>query len=255
MTQRDVTTSHEDRDPRTGERLPTVAEQAFLMLAQDWRRKLEDRPARSAATEEDERTSLAALLLIGEAGYRLSPLAMSEIGDLLDAGEARLRDSERLLLVWRLFLRGDPWSEGGPYRRGLELIVLDLDHEDSSYRSWVYRVAWFVQSELDRRAAREKLLRNVADTLVDVDTAAALASALFDSERDFWSAADALEPPRPFADQYRERIRKFKSRGLEDLQKPLGILQGQCQGEANLWTRRALEALYPKKSPTTTGPR
>jgi hypothetical protein len=88
----------------------------------------------------------------------------------------------------------------------VNFLVENLTHHNSSIRSLILELAWFVRKRIPLEKAARALLKNVADTFVYWDQSLGLCSSLFENEAQFWAFSDAFEPPQSFLEQYRDRL-------------------------------------------------
>jgi len=89
-------------------------------------------------------------------------------------------------------------------------LAESLAHGNSVQRMFAMEIAWIVRRKVPREACLEALFLNVADNLVWVDESVALARALFETPEEFWSAAEKYSPPAVWADQYVDRLQRWK---------------------------------------------
>jgi hypothetical protein len=85
-----------------------------------------------------------------------------------------------------------------------------LTHPKSDLRWHIYNVLWFAKGAIDREAILPGLFKNLADTLGYVEEAAGLARSLFDSDEEFYLAAEEATPPNTYPGQFSDRIAKLK---------------------------------------------
>jgi len=89
----------------------------------------------------------------------------------------------------------------------INFLVENLTHPNSSIRSLILELTWFVRKRIPLEKTARALLKNVADTLGYWDRSLGLCSSLFENEEQFWAFSDAFEPPHPFFEQYRDRLK------------------------------------------------
>lgn len=89
-------------------------------------------------------------------------------------------------------------------------------------------VAWMVRPWLECESTLPLLLENVAGTLSGVEMAWGLAGALFDSEGEFYAAAESWQP-EDFEDQYADRVAFFKQSGLLATQSQFWNVEAICR--------------------------
>jgi hypothetical protein len=150
----------------------------------------------------------ACLLLAHEHGSRSPDCTTHAMEECLSAVRARFWGDQ---LPWRLALACCRHNPNG--RQGLGELTANLDHHNSSIRLWMLELAWLIRDRLDPDCAVPKLLNNAANTLGHWDAAAGLCRALHRNDDNFWVSADAHEP-EDFADQYRQRLKFIRERGL-----------------------------------------
>jgi hypothetical protein len=85
--------------------------------------------------------------------------------------------------------------------------VENLTHPNSSIRSFILELTWFARERIPFEKAAKALLKNAADTFSYWERSLGLCSTLFENEEQFWSFADAFEPPHDFIEQYHERLK------------------------------------------------
>jgi hypothetical protein len=88
----------------------------------------------------------------------------------------------------------------------VNFLVENLSHPDSSIRSLILELTWFVRKRIPFEKAARALLKNVADTLGYWDRSLGLCSSLFENEAQFWAFSASFEPPHSFFEQYRDRL-------------------------------------------------
>ena len=90
-------------------------------------------------------------------------------------------------------------------------------------------LGWFAISWLNPVDASMRLLKNVADTLVDVSMAAGLAARLFENPEGFFEFAKTFKPPEGFEDQYQDRLKEIKDRGILAMQGTFWRTEASCR--------------------------
>jgi len=116
-------------------------------------------------------------------------------------------------LPWRLALEYCGEDPGGA--AGLDELVSNFDHHNSSARIRMFEIAWILGDSLESHLheATRRLLKVVADNLGYYEEALGLCRALYPTETDesFWALADGFWPGDL---DYRRRIRSAKQHGL-----------------------------------------
>jgi hypothetical protein len=156
--------------------------------------------------------SLACILLASEWGSRSPDTTSSDLQACLDKVAGRFWGE---LLPWQLALEFCRYNPSGIY--GLDNLTANLDHHNSCIRGWMLDLAWCVRPKLNRDQAVPKLLKNVADTLGNVEPALGLCRALFPSDEAFWVAAYLFDAGT-FSAQYRHRLELARKEGLATFQ-------------------------------------
>ena len=96
----------------------------------------------------------------------------------------------------------------------VNFLVESLNHPNSSIRSFILELAWFVRERIPSEKAARALLKNAAGTLSYWDRSLGLCSTLFEHEEQFWSFADTFEPPHDFMEQYHDRLKVARENKL-----------------------------------------
>jgi hypothetical protein len=152
--------------------------------------------------------ALACLLVAYEHGNRSPLRTTNALESCLAAVGTRFWGDQ---LPWRLALE---FCLHNPKQRlGVNELSASLDHNNSSIRLWMLKIAWLVRQKLDPDEAVPKLLNNMANTLGNWDASAGLCSALHQEEGYFWISAEGHEP-EDYADQYQQRLGFIRERGL-----------------------------------------
>jgi hypothetical protein len=86
-------------------------------------------------------------------------------------------------------------------------LLENLTHRESSIRSFIFELTWFVRKRIPLEKAARALLKNGADTLGYWDWSLGLCSSLFQADEQFWTFADGFEPPHEFFEQYHDRLK------------------------------------------------
>jgi hypothetical protein len=184
-----------------------VADACLAALSHRFRTACPPRDGPPLSSELDD-LALACLLLAHEHGDR-SPEGTTQLLEAcLTAVRARFWGDQ---LPWRLALgccRHNPNA-----RQGLGELTANLDHHNSATRLWIFKLAWLVRARLDPDHAVPKLLNNVANNLGHWDAAAGLCAALHRNGDYFLISAETHEPDG-FADQYRDRLKFIRERGV-----------------------------------------
>jgi hypothetical protein len=89
----------------------------------------------------------------------------------------------------------------------INFLVENLTHQNSSIRSFVLELTWFVRKRIPLEKTARALLRNVAETPSYWDWSLGLCSSLFENEEQFWTFAGAFKPPHEFSEQYHDRLK------------------------------------------------
>ncbi len=205
-----------------------VAENCLLQLTQYYCANCNRLPGKGAWSRSVDEASLACLLLCESYACFLSDEA---INALLSCRKAIPSSNNPVLwldiLPWDLAidaLRSNPgrtekqleFNYSGKYwalaPSGLSMspinfLVENLTHPNSSIRSFILELTWFARERIPFEKAAKALLKNAADTLTYWDKSLGLCSTLFENEEQFWSFADAFEPPHDFVGQYHDRLK------------------------------------------------
>jgi hypothetical protein len=205
-----------------------VAESCLLQLAQYYSAHCSKPPVEEARSRSVDEASFACLLICESYACLLSDEA---INVLLSCRKAIPSSNNPVLwldiLPWDLAidaLRSNPgrtekqlefnysgkyWvlAPSGMSMSPVNFLVENLTHHNSSIRSFVLELAWFVRKRIPFEKAARALLKNVADTLGYWDWSLGFCSCLFENEEQFWAFADAFEPPHEFFVQYHDRLK------------------------------------------------
>lgn len=207
---------------------PTVAERAFVALAHRWQEEVEHTPKDRALPRATDVLALACLTLSVEWGSEFSEVAADqmEFNRVLAAG-------------WRTVAWADtlPWELcqasflATPMEApAVQLLTANLDHGNSSVRTWMMEIGWFVRRWLDPDEASRRLLNNLGSTIFQPFMAAGLAACLFATIDDFLAFARSYAMPRGFLeDQYRGRVEEIKATSILNAQAPFWQLECECR--------------------------
>src|SRR5665213_529895 len=207
--------------------MPTPYEGAFIRLARRWYDG-------SAAVAHDhplprimDELALSAVLLAREYGKSFTNAAWRQAEANIVLAEKRAESlSWADSLPWRIAVSAHSLEPA--LCSGLNDLVCNLSHHNSSLRIWSMELAWMVQPWLERNTALPHLLKNVADTLSGVDMAWALAGTFFDSEEQVNAAASSWQP-LDYAEQYAERVALFKESGRLSAQAYFWKMEAGCR--------------------------
>jgi len=86
-----------------------------------------------------------------------------------------------------------------------------IGHGASATRGFGIECAWAIRTRLEVEPIADVLFNNIATCLLFVDESAVLARDLSRSDEAFWSRADEFHPPSAFADQYWERLSRYRA--------------------------------------------
>lgn len=219
--------------------IPTVAERAFLALSREWLAEYETQTATRQLTSHMGDLALACLILSVEWGGEFTDVARKQMEINRVTAAAHDRPSWMNELPWELcqssYLMSPPQSEA------VQELTANLDHHNSSIRSWIMEIGWFVVPWLNPVEATIRLLKNLADTLRGPFMAAGLAARLFDRNDDFLAFAENfIRPSRHDEDakyqngmmeQYRSRLKDLKELGIQTVQAPFWETEAICRKE------------------------
>ena len=205
-----------------------VAESCLLRLAHYYRANWNKQPGEGSRSRSVDEASFACLLICE--GYACF-LSDEAINALLSCRKAIPSSNNPVLwldiLPWDLAidaLRSNPgrtekqlefnysgkyWvlAPSGMSMSPINFLVENLTHQNSSIRSLILELTWFVRKRIPFEKAARALLKNAADTLGYWDWSLGLCSSLFENEAQFWKFSDAFEPPHLFWEQYRDRLK------------------------------------------------
>ena len=205
-----------------------VAESCLLQLTQYYCANCSKPPRKGDWSRSVDEASLACLLICESYSCFLSDEA---INALLSCRKAIPSSNNPVLwldvLPWDLAidaLRSNPgrtekqlefnysgkyWvlAPSGMSMSPVNFLVENLTHPDSSIRSVILELAWFVKKRVPFEKAARALLKNTADTLSYWDRSLGLCSTLFENEERFWGFADTFQPPYDFIEQYHDRLK------------------------------------------------
>ncbi len=215
--------------------LVRVAESCLLQLTQYYCANCNKLPDKRSWSRLVDEASLACLLICENYASFLSDEA---INALLSCRKAVPSSNNPVLwldiLPWDLAidaLRSNPgrtekqlefnysgkyWvlAPSGMSMSPIKFLVENLAHPNSTIRSFIFELAWFVRERIPFEKAAKALLKNAADTLSYWDKSVGLCSSLFENEEQFWSFAHAFEPPHDFMEQYQYRLKVVRENKL-----------------------------------------
>ncbi len=206
----------------------SIAESCLLQFTQYYRANCNKQPGEGTWSRSVDEASFACLLICESYAAYLSD---ETINVLLSCRKAIPSSNNPVLwldiLPWDLAmdaLRSNPgrtekqlefnysgkyWvlAPSGMSMSPINFLVENLTHQNSSIRSFVLELTWFVKKRVPLEKTARALLRNVAETVVYWDWSLGLCSSLFENEERFWAFADAFIPPREFSEQYQDRLK------------------------------------------------
>ncbi len=206
-----------------------VAETCLLQLAQYYRANCNEQLSERTWSRSVDEASFACLLICEGYAHFLSDEAINALLSCRKAIPSSNNPDLWLdMLPWDLAidaLRSNPgrtekqlefnfsgkyWAlaPSGMSMSPINFLVENITHHDPSIRSFILELTWFVRKRIPLEKGVRALLRNVADTLGCWDWSLGLCSSLFENEAQFWAFADAFEPPHPFSEQYRDRLKR-----------------------------------------------
>ncbi len=189
----------------------TTAEAALLRFAEEFGLSVARRAEQAVLPQWMDEYSFACLLVAEEHRGHLGQPSLQALQECRAAAEGRADIPWADVLPWDLALEALGERSGDP-DRGLECLIANLGHHDSSIRRFIAKMAWFVRHRLPVPKAAPALLKNSADT-IDWPLSFGLCRALFEDEATFWQYAESYQPPARFEEQYRERLRWAKDEG------------------------------------------
>ena len=202
---------------------PTPAERVYVQFARRWRKEFGAVTPSQAPPRSVDEISLAALLMACEHGQTFTNAAWQEAeanSNLCDGRVMPWVDQ----LPWRL---APAQFHELPDDQPREQLICHLSHPNSSIRVWVMELAWVMRAFLRCDDARQRLLENVAGTMVGVRQAWGLAAELFDSQEEFLATAEGWQP-EDFADQYARRLTILKDDGSLQAQASFWRMESGC---------------------------
>jgi hypothetical protein len=207
-----------------------LAEQAFLTLAREWQDIAAKTGPDCALPWQADTTALACLLLAVEWGEQfteaVNPLIEENKGMAFSRWSSVPPIQELETLVWRL-CRSD--TAGAPSRTvSMDDLLGTLNHHNSDIRTWVMKLGWMIRPWLPAGEAVPLLLQNVADTLGGVRLAMGLARGLCATDEELKQFIAGYEPPE-FADQYADRITRFREEGFALSQREFWNYESRCR--------------------------
>ncbi len=216
-----------------------VAESCLLQLAQYFCANCNNEASEGSRSRSVDEASFACLLICEGYACFLSDEAMNA---LLSCRKAIPSSNNPVLwldiLPWDLAidaLRSNPgrtekqlefnysgkyWAlaPSGMSMSPINFLVENLTHPNSSIRSLIFELTWFVRKRIPLEKTARALLKNMADTLGYWEWSLGLCSSLFEDEEQFWTFSDAFEPPHPFFEQYRDRLKRVRENKLSQCQ-------------------------------------
>lgn len=197
-------------------RTPYLAERIFVSLCGKWQTIARATPDQKPMPREADLYSLACLLVATEWGSKIGRMGWNMAWDNIRWGRRRRENSWYETLTWQLChsaCRGFPGNSDGE-----EELNANLNHHNSSLRTWVMETAWFAFPALDVTVALPALLGNIANTLLGVEMAAGLAVRFYKGMDEFLNSARAYRPPENFVKQYNDRIIQIQELGTTNVQ-------------------------------------
>jgi hypothetical protein len=206
----------------------SIAENCLLQFTQYYCANCNKQPGEGAWSRSVDEASFACLLICESYASFLSDEA---INVLLSCRKAVPSSNNPVLwldiLPWDLAidaLRSNPgrtekqlefnysgkyWvlAPSGMSMSPINFLVENLTHQNSSIRSFVLELTWFVRKRIPLEKTARALLRNVAETPGYWDWSLGLCSSLFENEEQFLTFADAFKPPHEFSEQYHDRLK------------------------------------------------
>jgi hypothetical protein len=209
----------------------SIAENCLLQFTQYYCANCNKQPGEGAWSRSVDEASFACLLICESYASFLSDEA---INTLLSCRKAVPSSNNPVLwldiLPWDLAidaLRSNPgrtekqlefnysgkyWvlAPSGMSMSPINFLVENLTHPNSSVRSFILELTWFVRKRIPLEKTAKVLLRNVAETDVTWDWSLGLCSSLFENEERFWGFAGAFKPSPSFSEQYQDRLKKAR---------------------------------------------
>lgn len=208
----------------------TLAEQAFVTLARQWRDMAEKAGRDGDLPGQADMVSLACLLLAVEWGWGFSKAADSLRRENDSLARQRLKAGPYAILdmyVWEL-------CEGGIADESLRAESMyslreNMTHHNSAIRKRIMTMAWMVRHWFTSDDEIALLLKNVADTLCGFRMAFGLARGLCVIDEELELFVVWFNPPDGFADQFADRITMFREEGFVLSQKELWECEARCR--------------------------
>jgi hypothetical protein len=194
-----------------------MAERAFLALARAWAAQAQNTQQGHPLPRSADELALACLLLAVEWGADFTEVAWRQMEINREKATMRRDVSWMDELSWKLCQCA---AHTPPYGEldAVQELTANLDHHNSSIRCWMMELGWFAAGWLNPVEASDRLLKNLADTLMGPLMAAGLAARFFDDADSFLAYARDFEPAAEFVEQYRDRLRIVEERGIPSCQ-------------------------------------
>jgi hypothetical protein len=192
-----------------------VAERVLLKLLTEFRDKTDALKGARPIPPDLDTVAFAILSLVSEYAPQLTH--HEEILELLDQCEASIADDNPPMpLSYRQ-------ADSFPFTLARALINQDfvtltgendtfdlLSHRNSTIRWHCYNIVWFAKEQIEPQVILPALFKNIADTLGYVEEAVGLARSVFKTDQEFFASAGNATPPPHFAEQYQERLKRFR---------------------------------------------
>lgn len=222
---------------------PSKAEMIFLSLSNEWKKGVTAKDAKKdyyLPWDLDE-LALSCLLLARDYGSSFTEVAKQDM-------DANITLLEKPLITWIYKL---PWQlatasmdENPENSYAVDALVANLNHHNSSIRTWMVEIGWLVRKWLKAEHSLDPLLENIASALVGVEISWGLAASLFENQDDFYEAAKSWELPENvnhFKSQYDDRCNELSKMGTTYMQGPLWKLEARCR---QIITERSLSITH-----------
>jgi hypothetical protein len=192
---------------------PSQAERIFISLAEHWWQGISSTLGNESLflNDEIEKTQLACLLLAKKYGSSFTKVAYDEIEQNISLAK-KWRCEWIYALPWQLAMATQ--LETPSQSHAIDLLVANLNHQNSTIRMWLLQVTWVLQSWVKRETAFEPLIRNTAGSVFGGDESWVIAATLFESENDFFAEVDRWNAPEDVGDLrpiYMKNLKKYRS--------------------------------------------
>ncbi|HMP71596.1 MAG TPA: hypothetical protein PKA76_19780 [Pirellulaceae bacterium] len=234
---------------------PTIAERAFVVLARNWHDEVSKTTKDHGLSRSCDLKAYSCLHLAADWGGEFSEVAQRQASANILLAEAQSSNPWLNRLPWQLC---DSFTANRPNSYAHRVFLANLDHHNSSCRTLMIEMCWFIIEKIDMTEARRRLLKNFGDTLMWPLEAAGVAAKSFADADQFFEYAETNAPIDLFherlralnSEQYYSRLEKLKDTGITTAQASLWRTEIECR----TLIEKSCLGLKGRISETGTGP-